>query len=58
MKNNSIEQLTKCRLETIFGDGTYFGCLTFSKIILAMVATSIMMLILFSIWKLFKGQKE
>jgi len=30
-----INTLTKCRFESIFGDGTYWGCLTIAKLITA-----------------------
>jgi len=30
-----IDSLTKCRFESIFGDGTYWGCLTIAKLITA-----------------------
>ncbi len=44
-----IDSLTKCRFESIFGDGTYWGCLTIAKLITAISMSVLVCLIFFII---------
>jgi len=52
--NNTIliNEFTKCRLENIFGDGTYFGCFTITKLVIAVGMAGLVMLILGILMKL------
>ena len=43
------DSLTKCRMESIFGDGSYFGCFTISNLIIATGMVTLIILILFII---------
>ena len=40
------DSLTKCRLESIFGSGDYFGCLTISNLLLVVGIAAAFMLLL------------
>jgi len=58
-----IDEFTKCRLENIFGNGTYFGCFTISKLVMAVGMSALVILILIIIMRLnnkrvFKNKKE
>jgi len=41
-----IDEFSKCRLENIFGDGTYLGCFTISKLVIAIGMTGLVLLVL------------
>jgi len=41
-----IDIFNKCRLENIFGDGTYWGCLTISKLLIAVGMTGLVLMFL------------
>jgi len=53
-----IDTLTKCRLESIFGDGTYLGCFTIAKLIMAVGMTGLVMLALGIIFKINGGRNN
>jgi len=52
-----IDEFVKCRLENIFGDGTYLGCFTISKLLIAIGMTGLVMLILIVILNNFASPK-
>ena len=52
-----IDEFLKCRLENVFGDGTYFGCFTISKLIMAIGMSTLIILILSIIMKLNSKRK-
>jgi len=47
-----IDEFSKCRLESIFGNGIYFGCFTISKLVMAIGMSALVILILIIIIKL------
>lgn len=53
-----INEFTKCRLESIFGDGTYLGCFTISKLIMAIGIVGLVMIVLAIIMRLNKKKNE
>jgi len=47
-----IDEFFKCRLESVFGNGIYFGCFTISKLVIAIGMSVLVILILIIIMKL------